>query len=115
MRLLHVMQTQRRFGAQLYIWKNDLSSYTYHWSKIYKYRGFGQCGSVQLIWRTIGQGPTGLAVGADGDCMSLLSPSLENGSKLIEILAQGTVKPKAITNQLHESLIYFFILIYLFI
>ena len=27
---------------------------------------------VQLIWRTIGQGPTGL-VGAGGDCLSFLS------------------------------------------
>ena len=46
-----------------------------------KYINFGaivpnnfQCGGVQLIWRTIGQGPTGLAVGAGGDCLSFFSP-----------------------------------------
>ena len=27
-----------------------------------------QCRGVLLIWITVGQGPTALAVGADGDC-----------------------------------------------
>ena len=49
-----------------------------------KYINFGaavlsniQCGGIQLIWRAKGQGPTGLAVGAGGDCLSFfsLSPS----------------------------------------
>ena len=42
-----------------------------------------QCGGVQLIWRTIGQGPTGLAVGAGRNYLSFslsLSLSLANGS-----------------------------------
>ena len=34
-----------------------------------------QCGGVQLIWRTIGQGSTALAVGAGGDCVSFFSPT----------------------------------------
>ena len=36
------------------------------------------CEGVQLIWRTIGKGPTGLAVGAGGDCLYFFSlfPSL---------------------------------------
>ena len=87
-----------------------------------KYINFGakvlnnfQCGGVQLICRTIGQGPTGLAVGAGRDCcLFSLSPSfflsLGNGSKFIEILAQRIVKPKATTNQLYECLIYFLFL-----
>ena len=90
-----------------------------------KYINFGaavlsnfQCGGIQLIWTAIGQGPTGLAVGAGGEIgwglvVFFLSPllsfyhSLENSSKFIEILAQRTVKPKATTNQLYECLIYF--------
>ena len=86
-----------------------------------KYINFGatvlsnfQCGGVQLIWRAIGQVPTGLAVGAGGDCLSFfLSLSLGYGSKFIEILAQRTVIPKATTNQLYECLIYFYC--YLFV
>ena len=39
-----------------------------------------QCRGVLLIWTTVGQRPTALAVGAGGDCLSsvfsLLSPSL---------------------------------------
>ena len=44
-----------------------------------------QCQGVLLIWITVGQGPTALAVGAGGDCLdiftliyycSFLSPSL---------------------------------------
>ena len=31
-----------------------------------------QCWGIQLIWRTIGQGPAGL-VGAGGDCLSFFS------------------------------------------
>ena len=112
-RLLHVMQTQRRLGALLCIWKNGLSSYTNHWSKVYKFWGDGaESGGVQIIWRTIGQGPTSLTVGVGGDCLSFfLSPSfsrsLGNVSKFIEILARRTVKPKATTNYM-----IFFILFY---
>ena len=115
-RLLHVMQTQRRLGALLCIWKNGLSSYTNHWSKVYKFWGDGaESGGVQIIWRTIGQGPTSLTVGVGGDCLSFfLSPSfsrsLGNGSKFIEILARRTVKPKATTNYM-----IFYIVLFLFI
>ena len=110
------MQTQRRLGALL--WKNGLSSYTKHWSKVYKFWDDGaESGGVQIIWRKIGQGPTSLTVGVSGDCLSFfLSPSfsrsLGNGSKFIEILARRIVKPKATTNYM---IFLCFILIYLFI
>ena len=63
-----------------------------------------QCRGVLLIWITVGQGPTELAVGAGGGCLdiftlvyhfSFLSPSLWE----TEILSQKTVKPKKPTNQ----------------
>ena len=52
-----------------------------------KYINFGaivpnnfQCGGVQLIWRTIGQGPTGLAVGAGSDCLYFFFSPLRSSS-----------------------------------
>ena len=59
------------------------------------------------IWITVGQGPTALAVGADGGCLDIftliypffpISPSLWETT---EILSQRAVKPK--TNQLYRA------------
>ena len=63
-------------------------------------------GRLLLIWIKVGQGPITLAVGAGEGCLgiffvylsSFLSPSLGDGSILIEILSQKAVKPKT-TNQ----------------
>ena len=55
------------------------------------------------IWITVGQGPTALAVGADGGCLDIftliypffpLSPSLLEMVRFTEILFQRAVKPK---------------------
>ena len=59
---------------------------------IFGRRGVGRmvrwCPGVLLIWKTVGQGPNALAVGAGGDCLniftlvchfSLLFPSQGNG------------------------------------
>ena len=62
-----------------------------------------QCRGVLLIWITVGQGPTTLAVGAGGGCLdiftliyhfSILSPSLWETARLTEILSQRAVKPQ---------------------
>ena len=62
-----------------------------------------QCRGVLLIWLRVGQGPTALAVGADGICLDIsflssFSLSLEDGPIETEILSQRTVQPKT-TNQ----------------
>ena len=65
-----------------------------------------QCRGVLLIWITVWQGPTALAVGAGGgylDIFSLVchfsfSLSLGDGPIYTEILSQRAVKPKT-TNQ----------------
>ena len=66
-----------------------------------------QCRSVLLIWIIVGQGPTGLAVGAGGFFFGhfffyhfsfSFSLSLGDGPIQTEILSQRVVKPKT-TNQ----------------
>ena len=63
----------KTFVYGLCILKNGLNSYTNHWSKVYKFLGDSAEWGVQLIWRTIGQEPTSLAVGAGGACFSFFS------------------------------------------
>ena len=67
-----------------------------------------QCRGGLLIWIIVGQGPTALAVGADGVVLTFFSHlsflvsfglSLGDGPILTEILSQRAVKPKT-TNQL---------------
>ena len=46
-----------------------------------------QSGVHSLIWRTIGQGPTGIAVGAGGDFLSFsLSPYFSHSGKTVRNL-----------------------------
>ena len=68
-----------------------------------------QCRGVLLIWNTLGQGPTVLAVGAGGGCVdifslvyhfSLLSPSLwETARHRLKYCLKGPLSPKQPTNQ----------------
>ena len=65
------------------------------------------------IWITVGQGPTALAVGADGGCLDIftliypfspLSPSLwETGRYRLKYCLKGPLNPKQPTNQLTEA------------
>ena len=62
-----------------------------------------------LIWIRVGQGPTALAVGADGGCLdifslvyhfSFLSPSLwETVRYILKYCLKGPLSPKQHTNQ----------------
>ena len=64
------------------------------------------------IWITVGQGPTALAVGADGGCLDIftliypfssLSPSLwETARYRLKYCLKGPLNPKQPTNQ-HKS------------
>ena len=68
-----------------------------------------QCRGVLLIWNTVGQGPTVLAVGAGGGCVdifslvyhfSLLSLSLwETARSRLKYCLKGPLNPKQPTNQ----------------
>ena len=68
-----------------------------------------QCRGVQLIWIRVGQGPTGLAVGAGGGCLdifclvyhfSFLSPSFwETAQYRLKYCLKGLLSPKQPTNQ----------------
>ena len=68
-----------------------------------------QCRGVLLIWITVGQGPTALAVGAGGGCLdifnlvyrfSFLSPSLwETARYRLKYCLKGPLSPKQSTNQ----------------
>ena len=68
-----------------------------------------QCRGVLLIWIRVGQGPTGLAVGAGGGCLdifslvyhfSFLSPSLwETARYRLKYCLKGPLSPKQPTNQ----------------
>ena len=63
-----------------------------------------QCRGVLLIWPKVGQGPTALAVGADGGCLDIftpiylfspLSPSLwETARYRLKYCLKGPLKPK---------------------
>ena len=65
--------------------------------------------SVLLIWITVGQGPTALAVGTGGCCLdiftlvyhfSFLSPSLcETARYRLKYCLKGPLSPKQPTNQ----------------
>ena len=69
-----------------------------------------QCRGVLLIWITVGQGPTALAVGAGGGCLdifslvyrfSFLSPSLwETARYRLKYCLKGPLNPKQPTFQL---------------
>ena len=74
-----------------------------------------QCWGVLLIWTVVGQGPTTLAVGADGGCLdifsliyhfSFLSPSLWEAARYrLKYCLKGPLSPKQPTNQiLHTRL-----------
>ena len=73
-----------------------------------------QCRGVLLIWITVGQGPTALAVGAGGGCLdvftpvyhfSFLSPSLwETARYRLKYCLKGPLSPKQLTNQLYQLL-----------
>ena len=73
-----------------------------------------QCRGVLLIWITVGQGPTALAVGVGGGCLdiftlvyhfSFLSPSLwETARYRLKYCLKGPLSPKQLTNQLFISL-----------
>ena len=68
-----------------------------------------QCRGVLLIWSTVGQGLTALAVGAGGGCLdvfslvyhfSFLSPSLwETARYRLKYCLKGPLNPKQPTNQ----------------
>ena len=64
-----------------------------------------QCRGVLLVWITVGQGPTALAVGAGGSCLdiffslfyhfSFLSPSLwETARYRLKYCRKGPLSPK---------------------
>ena len=63
-----------------------------------------QCRGILQIWIIVGQGPTALAVGADGGCLDIFasrlsflsscSLSLGDGPIYTEILSQKAVKSK---------------------
>ena len=67
-----------------------------------------QCRGVLLIWITVGQGPTALAVGAGGGCLDIftlvypfspLSPSLwETARYRLKYCLKGPFNPKQPTN-----------------
>ena len=69
-----------------------------------------QCRGVLLIWSTVGQGLTALAVGAGGGCLdvfslvyhfSFLSPSLwETARYRLKYCLKGPLNPKQPTNQI---------------
>ena len=68
-----------------------------------------QCRGVQLIWITVGQGPSALAEGAGGGCLdSFLSsitslfflPLLETAQYRLKYCLKGLLIPKQPTNQL---------------
>ena len=70
-----------------------------------------QSRSVLLIWIIVGQGSIALAVGAGGGCLdifslvylfSFLSHSLGDGPIQTEILFQGPLNPKQLTNQIQS-------------
>ena len=66
------------------------------------------------IWITVGQGPSALAVGADGGCyshlsflssFSPLSPSLwETARYRLKYCFKGLLNPKQLTNQLEAGI-----------
>ena len=68
-----------------------------------------QCRGVLLLWITVGQGPTALAVGAGGGCLdiftliyrfSFLSPSLwETARYRLKYCLKGPLSPNQPTNQ----------------
>ena len=68
-----------------------------------------QCRGVLLIWRSEGQGPTALAVGAGGGCLdifslvyhfSFLSPALwETARYRLKYCLKGSLSPKQPTKQ----------------
>ena len=72
-----------------------------------------QCWGVLLIWIVVGQGPTALAVGADGDCLdifspiyhfSFLSPSLWEAARYrLKYCLKGPLSPKQPVIQLPKS------------
>ena len=72
-----------------------------------------QCRGVLLVWVRVGQGPTGLAVGAGGGCLdifslayhlSFLSPSLwETARYRLKYCLKGPLSPKQPTNQLVQN------------
>ena len=72
-----------------------------------------QCRGVLLIWITVGQGPTALAVGAGGGCLdiftlvyhfSFLSPSLwETARYRLKYCLKGPLSPKQPTKLCHIS------------
>ena len=65
-----------------------------------------QCRGVLLVWKSVGQGLTALAVGAGGggldifSIISLLSPSLwETARYRLKYCLKGPLSPKQPTNQ----------------
>ena len=73
-----------------------------------------QCRGVLLIWIRVGQGPTALAVGADGGCLdifsliyhfSFLSPSLwETARYRLKYCLKGPLSPKTINQSINQSM-----------
>ena len=71
-----------------------------------------QCRSILLTWIRVGQGPTTLAVGANGVCLdifsliyhsSFLSPSLwETARHRLKYCLKGPLRPKQPTNQITQ-------------
>ena len=72
-----------------------------------------QCQGVLLIWITVGQGPTALAVGAGGGCLdifsliyrfSFLSPSLwETARYRLKYCLKGPLSPKTINQSIYNT------------
>ena len=67
-----------------------------------------QCQGVLLIWITVGQGPTALAVGAGGGCLDIFLSSMfspfflplcETARYRLKYCLKGPLNPKQPTNQ----------------
>ena len=54
-----------------------------------------KCQGILLVWIIVGQGPTALAVGVDGGCSDILSPTLGDGPISTEIMSKRAGKPNA--------------------
>ena len=79
-----------------------------------------QCWGVLLIWNGVGQGPTALAVGADGGCLDIftliyhfffLSPSLWGTARYrLKYCLKGPLRPNQPTN--HPTYLSHYIFVY---
>ena len=95
--------------VQYFFFSIMLSNWERGWSGGAKVLGTLPVPGRPTIWMIVGQGPTALAVGADGGCLdiftllypfSLLSPSLwETARYRLKYCLKGPLNPKQPTNQ----------------